>query len=128
MAILTMTETGNWYLDPELEPMAFWPYTTIVHERLFSAPVDAKAKEFLAKLIKQFRDEGINAYEENKCAFEFVDHGPNYESKVYYVGFKDGLFHVGLSVRADKTIEPNKKGSYKTLKDQFPEVPNLMTR
>ena len=101
MAVLILDEDGAWRIDIFLEPVEFWPYTTYVTDVVMSGP--RKQFDDLNKyLIDEFKRAGIKAHEENKCAFGLKDG----DGKMWYFGFKDFRFSLGMGVRSDSWIKP----------------------
>jgi len=101
MALLRMAERGTWLLEIDAEPLVFWPYTTIVTDVVMSGPRE-EFNSLHQELIKMFNEAGIKAYEENKSAFGVKD----FLNKVWYLGFKDGRFDLGMGIRPDSWINP----------------------
>jgi hypothetical protein len=104
MTLLTLNEGGLWYLDYEVEPVEFWPYTTHVRDVVFSAPRKEVAS-LNEELLRIFKAAGIKAYADNKCAFGMRDH----KLRMWYLGFKDFTFNLGLSVEPDQWLKPIKR-------------------
>jgi len=90
---------GHAYLDSDIEPVEFWPYTTNVREVIFQT--DYKAGDGYSKiqsdLLALFKEHGFICEPDNKIAFG-VKTG---DGKVYYIGFKDWRFSIGTSYRTD---------------------------
>lgn len=91
-------------------PVAFYPYTSIVFERIISVHYGSSMEEesiqirqFEKDLHYWFNANGIPSQHDNKIVFEIklsLD-----GSSVFY-GFKDWVFSIGLSVRSDAWIKP----------------------
>jgi hypothetical protein len=84
------------YLNENLKPVAFHPYTSSVRDRIFQAEYnhDDQIYDLQNQLIELFREAGINAYRDNKTVFE-LDYN---ESSIFY-GFYDWTFSIGLSCK-----------------------------
>jgi|GEM_PF-2604078 len=102
-------------LGYELEPVRFWGYTSIVHDRILSVDLlnapDSMVFEFRAlenKLIKRFREAGIDAKIDNKIVFELIN---KRIGKSVYIGIKDWTLSVGLDMTTDKWNKPKEIGS-----------------
>lgn len=104
MSILSLNKEGIWFLDYELEPVEFWPYTTIVTDVVFTGPRE-QFDDLNKELVRMFKEQGIEAYIENKCAFGVKDH----RGSMWYLGFKDFRFDLGMSVRPDQGKQPVRK-------------------
>lgn len=104
MAILHLEKDGLWYFDMELEPVEFWPYTTIVHEVVFTGPRDS-FNRIEKDLVDKFKTAGINIGADNKTAYGVKD----YKGKIWYFGFKDFWFDLGMAVDSRDHKEPIRK-------------------
>lgn len=113
MSVFSISDDGSWFLDPSLEPVEFWPYTTIVREQIFKIP-ERKVQGLHEALIKLFREATIDAYVDNKTVFALREDkfGIAGQPKMFYLGFKDGNFVLGLSILPDTGRAPKTLGSY----------------
>lgn len=103
MALLYKDEHfGNWDFDYDLEPVEFWPYTTRVTDIVLLAPRD-DFRMMYPCLIRRFQEAGIKAYDDNKVAFGA--RRPK-QDQVWYFGFYDFSFSLGLSVAPDLGLKP----------------------
>lgn len=99
MAIIEVTDEGNWLLGVDVKPVVFWPYTSIVQEVILKMP-ENKVAGLRLRLIKIFREDKINAHIDNKTVFGVEDQ----EGKIWYLGFKDCNFYLGTSVHSEHGV------------------------
>ena len=104
MAVLHLTEEGLWRPDIELEPVEFWPYTTIVYDVVMTGHLK-HFKPLWEQLVKDFKEAGIKACIDNKSAFGLKDH----DGKMWYFGFKDFRFDLGTRVMPDLHVHAVRK-------------------
>lgn len=81
---------------PDLKPVAFYPYTSRVRDRIFQMEYNTSDKRiiYLRKgLIELFRESGIKCENDNKIVFELELHG-----KSIFYGFYDFMFSIGFNV------------------------------
>jgi hypothetical protein len=86
------------------KPIAFYPYTSRVMGRFFSASYHdiPEIKAFRDDLIHLFNSCGIKARLDNKIVFEVET---ELGQRVFY-GFYDWKFSIGFSVKSDPWIKP----------------------
>lgn len=101
-----------------LQPYEFWPYTTVVMNRILeyepawlrgegSESSGRQAVDRLREeLVARFKQAGINCVVDNKTAFGLRD---IVTDRLVYIGFYDGRVSVGYSVTADKWLTPQRK-------------------
>jgi hypothetical protein len=106
MALLHLMDDGLWMLDYDITPVEFWPYTTLVYDVVMTGPRD-KFRKIEDEIIELFKAADIKAHSENKSAFGVKDH----IGMMWFFGFKDFRFDLGMSVRSDTWSKPYTKGS-----------------
>lgn len=104
MSIIELYENGIWHLEWDIESHEFWPYTSLVQEVAFSAPRKF-FKDIEHELYEKFKKDGFKIGPDNKSAFGVVDRF----QKIWYLGFYDYRFSLGLSVRSLDHREPIRK-------------------
>ena len=92
--IVTSSTIG---LSTDVEPYEFWPYTTIVEDVAMELNASDAVANFQAGLVEVFRDNGIQAYLDNKTVFVVE----TFEGRLWYIGFKDGRCLLGCNARSD---------------------------
>jgi len=103
-----------------LQPKEFWPYTTVVLERIIEMEYSAgdRIDELYADLLRLFKRAGFDCASDNKIAFglQHEDSGA-----MYYFGFKDWQFSMGTSFSTDFN---NLKRVQKVAKTDCPSCPS----
>jgi hypothetical protein len=92
------------YVEVEGNPVAFYPYTSCVMDRIFvirDYSEIPEIKKLRQELIDFFQACKINARIDNKIAFEL-----DVEGKRIFYGFYDWTFSIGFSVRSDSWVKP----------------------
>lgn len=84
---------GEWLLDSEAVPASFFPYSTIVRDRILEMPykADDAVDRLCKELIRLFNEAGIKCQADNKIAFGLIGQ----DGKTYYIGFKDWKMSLG---------------------------------
>lgn len=104
MSIFNITREGRIGLDiSDLEPVAFYPYTSIVQDGVISFYDSPEFNELQRMMIENFRRSGIKAYADNKTVFQMAQEKTG---RAWFIGFKDGRIDVGFRVRSDLGREP----------------------
>jgi hypothetical protein len=88
---------GQWFLDSDVRPVRFHPYTTFVTGRVVEMPVKHLDPLDLLRreLVDRFKAAGIAAEVDNKTVFEVDD-----SVRRWFLGFYDLIFALGTSCRS----------------------------
>jgi hypothetical protein len=93
------------YIEVEGKPVAFYPYTSNVMDRIFVVKDYHRIpeiKKFREELIHLFQSCKINARLDNKIVFEME----TANGKRIFYGFYDWTFAIGFAVQSDPWIKP----------------------
>lgn len=83
----------------KVTPIKFWPYTSIVTDRIIDidyGPEDREIQNLEQILIDRFNNYGIPCQYDNKIVFECIQNG-----RTMFIGFKDWTFSIGFGVTGD---------------------------
>lgn len=97
---------GRVILNHAIIPYEFWPYSTHVEDIALSG-ARADFMHIYDDLLELFKGYRIRTEVDNKTAFGVKD----FSGRVWYLGFKDSQFHLGLRVRPDPWITPERAKS-----------------
>ena len=104
MSLLRLHDNNIWHLDYDTTPIEYWPYTTWVHDAVFEGPRD-QFRYLEEQLRELFNKAGIRVGMENKAAYGVKD----YKQRLWYLGFYDFRFTLGLSVASPDWCKPVRK-------------------
>lgn len=97
-------KTMRSYIEVEGSPVAFYPYTSCVMDRIFVVRDYHRIPEIKMlrqELLDYFQACKIDARMDNKIAFQM-----DVDGKRIFYGFYDWTFSIGMSVRSDSWIKP----------------------
>jgi hypothetical protein len=105
MAFLNCGPDGSWYLDYDVEPEEFWPYTSMVTDAILSIPRKPSVVLLEKQLLDMFNEAGIKASIDNKTVYAVRDR----DGRLWYLGFYDFGFYLGTGVKSDEWNKPSRK-------------------